>query len=254
MKFIPKKIILSVPIASVRLSEIASVVISEIESEVNKKTFFYVNAHCLNLANKDLRYRRILQQATLVYPGGFGPVLASRILGKGLPERTPTPDFIDKVFKLAEEKKWSFYFLGAREHSLSKALQKLKTKFPKLKIVGFHHGYFDKSEEGRIISDINRKRPTVLIVGMGSPKQEKWIDDNLTKLDIKVFWAVGALFDIISGRLARAPVWMQMMGLEWLFRLFQEPKRLWKRYIVGNLEFLRTVLVEKLRGEQKGLI
>jgi len=233
--------IFGVPIIPASLTEIPQLIVSLIENG-KKRTFFYVNAHCLNIAYKNPEYKSILQKASLVYSGGIGPVLASRLLGKPLPERAPTPDFIEKVFHTAEKKGWSIYLLGTKTKSLKRAVGKLKDKFPRLTIVGYHHGYFNKNEEKEIINDINSKQPTILIVGMGTPRQEKFISDNMNKINSSVFWAVGALFDVISGELPRAPLWIQNLKMEWLFRLFQEPRRLWKRYIIGNTFFIIRVL------------
>jgi len=239
-----RRIILGIPIAAITLSETPHFITRLIASR-GKKTFFYVNAHCLNIAGKDKEYRTILQNASLVYSGGFGPVLASRILAKPLPERVPTPDFIYDVLAVAQEKGWSIYLLGGEQLVVEKTAENLKKQFPKLSIAGYHHGFFLQNKE--VITKINRVKPTIILVGMGTPRQEKWIAENIDNVDAKVFWAVGALFDIISGRLKRAPFWMQRMGLEWLFRLFQEPKRLWKRYLLGNVEFIYLVLKEVLK-------
>ncbi len=240
-----QKTILGIPITALTLADIPRVVVSLIESS-GKKTFFYVNAHCLNLANRDQEYKKILQRASLVYSGGIGPILASKILGRPLAERTPTPDFIFDVFVIAQQKKWSVYFLGTTNNSLQKAVNKLQKRFPKLKIVGYHSGFFDAEEEGKIIREINLKKPTMVIVGMGTPRQEKWIANHKDKLNTKVLWVVGALFDVISGQLPRAPIFWQRLGLEWAYRLYQEPTRLWERYTFGNLEFILRVAKEYL--------
>lgn len=241
----PVRDVLNTPISAIPLAKIDRVVASLVE-QAGKKTFFYVNAHCLNIAAKDSQYKKILQHASLVYSGGLGPVLASRIVGQGLPERTPTPDFIDKVFATAQKKGWSIYLLGTKEKSLVKAVSRIKEKFPRINIVGYHHGYFSKEEEGKVIEDIHAKQPTIVIVGMGTPRQEKFMAENIYRINAQAFWAVGALFDVISGELPRAPVWMQSLGLEWLFRLFQEPQRLWRRYIIGNTIFIVRVLLSLL--------
>lgn len=238
----PVKNILDVPIWAIPKRQLPKIITSFIASG-NKQTFMYVNAHCLNIASFDSYYKELLQRASLVYSGGLGPVLASRILGQPLPGRAPTPDFIDEVFSSAQKKKWSVYLLGTKEESLKLFIDQLKQKFPSLDICGSHHGYFTKHEENSIISEINLLKPSILIVGMGTPKQEKWIDDNLQRIDTKAFWAVGALFDVMAGVLPRAPKWMQAIGLEWLFRFFQEPKRLWRRYLIGNVVFILRVLI-----------
>ncbi len=243
----PYRLIFDIPIRSLNLKNAAKIAISEIEQE-GKKTFFYINAHCLNIALNNNEYKDILKQASLVYSGGIGPVLASRFLGQPLEARTPTPDFIEDVFAYGQTKNWSVYIIGAKDQSLQKTVGILKAKFPKLDICGFHNGYFGEQENQRIIQEINFLHPTMVIVGMGTPKQEKWIKDNMYLIDTKVFWAVGAMIDVISGELPRAPLFMQKLNLEWLHRLCQEPKRLWKRYLIGNLLFIGYVIKYKLSG------
>ena len=149
----PVRLILGVPIIAITLSEVSKHVTTLIKSR-EKKTFYYVNAHCLNIAGKDKEYRTILQNASLVYSGGFGPVLASRILARSLPERLPTPDFIYDVLKVAQEKGWSIYFLGGEQLVVEKTAKNLKKQFPKLSIAGYHHGFFLQNKE--VITKINR--------------------------------------------------------------------------------------------------
>lgn len=240
---IPTRTVLGVPIAALRLKEISSVVASLIEKNGNKKTLFYVDAHHFNIANKDLAFKKILQEATFVHASGIGPVLASRMLGQSLPERTPTPDFIEEIFSIAEKKKWSFYLLGGEEDVIEKTVKNLQKSFPGMKIVGYHHGFF--TNNNKIAEDINRVKPDIILVGMGPPKQEVWIAENKERINARIFWGVGALFDVLSGKRKRGPKWVRRLGFEWVFRLIQEPRRLWKRYIFGNTEFVFIVLQEK---------
>ena len=233
--------IFGIPITRLDLNEIPNAAV-EIIKKPGKKAFFYVNAHCLNLANRDVEYKKILQRASLVYSGGIGPVLASRFLCKPLAQRTPTPDFIEKVLDYSQNNNWSIYLVGTTDASLKTAVRKLQKQFPKLKIAGFHNGFFDVIEEKKLIADINKKKPTIVLIGMGTPKQEKWINDNKDRLNAHVFWAVGAMFDVISGSMPRAPLWSQKLGLEWLYRLYQEPRRLWRRYTLGNAVFIVSVI------------
>ena len=241
---------MGIPIARLTLREISNIVIDLIEKR-GKKTFFYVNAHCLNIANRDPIYQKILQRADLVYAGGMGPILASKILGNPLWERTPTPDFIDDVFVAAIKNKWSFYLLGGEEGVAGDAAEGLRKRFHGLKIVGYHHGFFTNNSE--VSQKINQVKPDIILVGMGTPKQEKWIENNMDQINAKTFWAVGALFDVLSGKRKRAPKWMQKLGLEWVFRLIQEPGRLWKRYLIGNIIFLITVFQKKLSFSQRSV-
>lgn len=241
----PTQKIFGIDIASLSLVDIPLIVISLIDSS-GKKTLFYINAHCLNLANEDKEYRTILQEASLVYSGGIGPVLASNFLNKSLKERTPTPDFIFDVLSVGQEKGWSVYLLGSERGIVQKVAVVMEKKLPKLKIVGCHHGYFDKSQDQEVIAEINRLKPTIILVGMGTPKQEKWIAQNKEKINVKAFWSVGMMFDVLTGDMPRAPKFMQLMYSEWLFRLFQEPGRLWKRYLFGNIKFMLLIFKELL--------
>lgn len=239
---IPTKMVLGVPIAALRLKEIAPVIVKLIE-EGEKKTFFSVDAHHLNIAKKDPLYKKILQKATLAYAAGIGPILASRMLGQSLPQRTPPEDFIHEVFASAEKSRWSFYLLGGEDGIAEKAAENLRKRFPKLEIAGVHNGYFNDNKV--VVEKINQASPDIVLVGMGAPRQEKWIVDNIDKVNASAFWTVGGLFEVLAGKRKRAPLWMQRFGLEWSFRLFQEPRRLWKRYIFGNAVFLFTVLQER---------
>lgn len=237
-----KKHLFSIPIASVTLRELPNI-LQDLINKKGQKTVFYINAHCINLAQNDEQYKTILQKADLVYSGGIGPIWASKILGKPLKDRTPTPDFIDSVFSLCQKNEWTIYLLGSEENVVKHTAHILSQKYPKI-IVGLHNGYFSAKEEKKLITEINTKKPFILLVGMGSPKQEKWIEKHKHELNVSVFWAVGALFDVISQKVKRAPKWMQVIGLEWLYRLLQEPHRLWKRYLIGNMQFLRNIIKE----------
>lgn len=233
------KKILGVEIAPLTLNQVI-LKISQLISSKGKKQIFYVNAHCLTLATQNSEYANILNKATLVYSGGIGPIIASHILGRPLKERTPTPDFINIIFEKIQRKNQSVYFLGSTEKSIKQAVDNIRRKYPKLNIIGFHSGYFSKQEERDIVKEINHLRPTILLVGMGSPKQETWIKSNFG-LNVKIFWAVGALFDVMSNTIPRAPRWIQLLGLEWMYRLFQEPTRLWRRYTLGNIQFIYSI-------------
>jgi len=192
----------------------------------------YLNAYCANLALKDNKYRQILKKADLVYADGFGVVLGARLFGYQLTGRLTTKDFFDEFCKRAEREGNTTYFLGGKRRVVEKTVEVLKTKYPRLKILGSHHGYFGKSEEVEIIKKINTFKPDFLLVGMGIPKQEIWLKKNLSRLKIKVGWCVGGLFDFVSGEKLRCPKWLGDLGFEWLFRLLTEPKRLWKRYLL----------------------
>jgi len=214
-------------------------------NQKTKKIIFYINAHTINIIQDDHGFVSILNKADLTYCGGLGPVIAANLLKKIKLSKTTTPDFIFEIFSYMEKSKKSVYFLGGKDEDLSKMIFNLKEKFPKLKIAGFNNGYFldDKS----VIRLINKAKPDMLLVGMGSPKQEKWIVDNYKNINAGVFWSVGAIFEILSGKYKRLPKIFNDYGFEWIFRLVQEPKRLWKRYLIGNLEYLHILIREYIK-------
>jgi len=209
-----------------------------------------VNVHALNLTFDHPWYRKFINDSAIVFCDGAGVKLGAKILGYQIPYRITPADWVWSFSEYAQNKDITFYFLGARKGIAEKAANKLKAKFPNLKIVGTHHGYFDKTsgseENEQIIAMINKVRPNVLFVGFGMPLQEEWLRDNWEKIDANVALDIGALFDYISEELKRAPKWMTNNGLEWLGRMIIEPKRLWKRYVVGNPIFLWRVLMEKI--------
>lgn len=205
----------------------------------------YFNAHCLNVSFNDHEYKKILRSADLVYAGGQGIVWASRFLGMPLPERVNILDFFDKLAKQLTGRKISIYLLGGEKNIVKNTEAVLRKKG--LDIAGARRGFFTQEEEKDIIREINALRPDILMVGMGVPKQEKWICGHLDELDVSLCWAVGAAFEWISGYRKRAPKWMIRFSLEWLHRLYQQPRRLWSRYLLGNFLFIYRVLRLKLK-------
>lgn len=208
----------------------------------------YVNIHCINTAFKDLKYKKVINSADLVYCDGAGVVMGSRILGLNLFQRMTGADWIYNLCEVCSSKGYSIYLLGAEPTIAEKARDKLISQFPKLKIAGTFHGYFEENYNDHLIEKINSAKPDILLVGMGSPKQEKWINENFGKLNANIVWGVGALMDFVTGKVSRAPEWMLDNGLEWLHRLIVEPRRLWRRYVLGNPIFFFRILKEKLRG------
>lgn len=198
----------------------------------------YINVDCINRCFFDKRYGKIVEEADLVYPDGMGVAWASKLTHTPLPERVNAGDFLPQLCHICVHKGYRIYLLGGQGWVVRKAAENLCREFPGLHIVGTHHGFFQTEEEGDIIEDINHSGAHILLVGLGVPTQEKWIRRNLDKLKPAVCWGVGGLFDYYSLRIRRAPVFLRRIGLEWAFRLLLEPKRLWRRYMVGNFIFL----------------
>lgn len=173
--------------------------------------------------NKDLA--RILNSADLATADGIGVVLAARILGMPLEERVAGFDLISLLFKEFANEEINFYFLGAKPGIVDRAAANLKVKYPDLNISGYHHGYLDRENQEQVIAEINSKNVDLLLVGMGVPLQEKFLDNNLKKLNVGAAITVGGSFDVLAGEVNRAPLWVQKLALEWFYRLLQEPSR-----------------------------
>ncbi|HHP50443.1 MAG TPA: glycosyltransferase [Moorella mulderi] len=207
-----------------------------------------LNAEMAYLAHRHPDLLRVINSASLVVPDGAGILWAARRLGFALPERLPGVDLALALMEKGSLRGWRFYFYGAAPGVTERAALKLKARFPRLEITGISHGYLSPLEEGDLLHRIRESRPHVLLVGLGSPKQEFWIARHLPELGVPVAMGVGGSFDVWSGDVSRAPVFLQRWGLEWLYRLFQQPRRL-KRYVALPL-FLAAV--ERERRWKKG--
>lgn len=210
----------------------------------------HINVHGLNVACRESWFRDFLNVADIVFCDGAGVILGARILGHRIPQRITYADWTWQLAEFVESQGFTFFFLGARPGVAENAAYRLKDRFSRLRIVGIHHGFFDKmpgnSENETVIQKINVVRPNILIVGFGMPLQERWLMENWERIDANVALTGGAVFDYISGELRRAPRWMTDHSLEWLGRLIIEPRRLWRRYLIGNLLFLCRVLKQRL--------
>jgi len=161
-----------------------------------------------------------------VTPDGAGVLLATRMKGMRLPERVSGVDLVDRISEMAARKGFRIYLLGASEMVVQAAAGVLAARYPGLIIAGIHDGYFKPEDEPRVVRDIATARPDVLFVALGIPKQEQFIRSYFTELGVPVMIGVGGSYDVISGTLKRAPEWMQKSGMEWLYRLMQQPSRL----------------------------
>jgi N-acetylglucosaminyldiphosphoundecaprenol N-acetyl-beta-D-mannosaminyltransferase len=209
-----------------------------------------VNVHCLNLAYREPWLRQFQNRAPLVFCDGAGVRLGARILGHRIPQRITYADWMWQLAKFAERRGFTLFFLGARPGVADKAAARLKERFPDLRVLGTHHGYFDKTpgsfENQAVIEEINTVQPNILIIAFGMPLQERWLMENWEHIEANVALTGGAVFDYVSGELRRPPRWMTDNGLEWLGRLLIEPRRLGRRYVIGNPLFLWRVLKQRL--------
>lgn len=196
----------------------------------------YVNAHSMNLAYQDEAYSAALARADLVLNDGIGLDLAARMQGRRFPENLNGSDFTLRLLALAAEQGWTVYLYGGQPGVAASARDRLCEQIEGLEIVGVCDGYTATTEQ--VVADIRSVRADVVIVALGQPQQELWLDAHLAATGCHLGLGVGAFLDFASGRVVRAPGWMNRVGIEWLFRLVQEPGRLWRRYIVGNPLFL----------------
>lgn len=191
-------------------------------------------------AQKDAELMSILREADMVVPDGIGIVWASKYSEIRLRERVAGYDLTQGLMARLAATEETFYFFGGAPGVAATAARRMMKKYPGLKIVGVHNGYFDEKEEKNIIREMQKKAPSVLLVGLGSPKQEKWIYDNLRLVGAKVAIGVGGSFDVMAGNVKRAPRIFRKLGLEWLHRLLTQPTR-WRR-MLRLPKFVLTVL------------
>ncbi len=204
--------------------------------QARKSNIFFLNLNCLSKAVKDKEYAAILADTTLVLPDGIGLKVATWLFGGRMVENCNGTDFSPALMKIAAKQGCPIFFLGGKEGVALKAAENVRNFIPGIQIVATHSGYFEDDEE--IIKKINESGAQILFVAFGAPKQEKWIAHNRQKLNPKLCLGVGALLDYMSGQKLRAPKIFQALHLEWLWRIFIDPKRMFRRYIIDGLGFM----------------
>ena len=230
-----------IPVHPVTRRDLLDHIVSAAHGSVTE-CIYYANAHASNLSARDVEFREAIWSASLVICDGKGIQWASRLLGTPLPERLTPPDWIHALCDLAVHNGFRMFFLGGQPGVADAASARMREAHPGLQVKAFH-GFFESEPLGpnNVIEQVSSYKPHLLVVGLGMPKQELWIRDNLSALDARVILAVGGMFDYISGREWRAPRWITDIGFEWLTRLLGQPRRLARRYIVGNPRFILRV-------------
>ena len=227
----------------------------------NKEKFyiFALNAYSTVKASEDKELLRIINSAKIAIPDGMSLVWYSRTFKSDdyLLERIDGFKFFREFLKIADKKGYSYYFLGAKnEKILEKIKQRVNLEYKNIEVRGYYSPPFRKEFTGEdndlMVEKVNKAKPDVLWVGLSAPKQEKWIYDNFENLNIKMAAGIGAVFNFYTGEVKKAPLWMQDNGLEWLYRIYAEPKRLFKKYMIYNTKFILLVLKDLLkRGFKK---
>jgi N-acetylglucosaminyldiphosphoundecaprenol N-acetyl-beta-D-mannosaminyltransferase len=229
--------LLGVPLDPIRLPALMSAVLAAVKQR-DPITIFYVNVHSMNVAQQDTNYRHLLEDADIVYCDGTGVRLAAALMHLEVPERMTGADWIHDLCRLAVRHDLSLFLMGSAGDTASEAARVLAKRYPGLRVAGSAPGY---SVGQDTIAAIRQAHPDILLVGTGTPRQERWIMEHRAEVGVPVVWAVGALFEFVSGRIRRGPHWMTDHGLEWLCRLVVEPRKLWRRYLLGNPRFFWRV-------------
>jgi len=245
----PRVSVLGVRVSVLRVSQLLSLIEETILNR-QRARLINVNIYGMNMAYGLPWFRTFLNQSEFVLCDGFGVKWGARLLGHQLPERFTPPDWLPPLAELACRQNFTFFLLGNRPGIAERATTHLQQSFPKLQVVGTHHGYFDKTlghpSNEAVVQTIQVARPNILFVGFGMPQQERWVLENWDRLPVNIVVTVGALFDYIADETPRGPRWMTDHGLEWLSRLLIEPRRLWKRYVLGNPLFLWRIFKQRL--------
>ena len=223
----------------------ALTILDDLSSGKKNHHVAFINAHCLNVAYRDVEYKKVLEQCSIIFSDGIGAKIGARMLGSRVEENVNGTD----MFPLLTRRAFRIYLFGGSPEVVKKAHANACAMSTKAEFVGYADGFFKEKSENEVIEEINTLKPDLILVAMGVPKQEMWINANLSKFPGCVAIGVGGLFDFVSERIPRAPYWMRKCNLEWCFRLYQEPVRLFKRYIIGNPLFIMRVFISKYRSK-----
>ncbi len=207
------------------------------------------NAQHIVIFQNDRKFQKVYDRALLSVPDGVPLLWAAKFMNTPLKGRVNGTDLVEKLCEVSAKEQFKVFFLGGRPHAANRAGGIMCNEYPQLKVDTYCPPYNfenDCAEIQKIEQIIKMAAPDILFVGLGAPKQEKWIVNNLEKLNVPISIGIGGSFELISGMVTRSPKWMQKIGLEWLFRLMKEPRRLWKRYLIGNVKFVWLVVKQKI--------
>lgn len=236
---------LGLRIDNLTMSEALDWIMNRIQSRAHGAQISFINAHCANVARKHSKYRGILASSDLVLADGIGMKVAGDLLEKPIVENVNGTDMFPLLCSQLDKCSGRVYLLGGGPGVADKVASWISSHYPDIRIVGARSGFFSERQNQLEVAAIKRARPDVLLVAMGVPRQELWITKNLEASGARIGIGVGGLFDFYSGRIPRAPKWLRKAGLEWMYRLYQEPGRMWQRYMIGNFSFAYRVMLER---------
>ena len=238
---------LGIPVDGLTMNETVKIIDRAVQ-DGDHLNHVVLNAGKVVMMQKDHQLFNSVVSCDLINADGQSIVWAARFLGKKIPERVAGADILQELVQLANEKGYKCFFFGAKEEVVKKVVSIYQEKFGKQIIAGYRNGYYSVEEEHIIAQEIAQSGTQLLFVAITSPKKENFLHEYRDILkDVNFTMGVGGTFDVIAGVTKRAPLWMQRTGLEWFYRFLQEPKRMWKRYLVGNAKFIKLVFKEKFR-------
>jgi N-acetylglucosaminyldiphosphoundecaprenol N-acetyl-beta-D-mannosaminyltransferase len=201
----------------------------------------FVNANCVNIAYECAEYRRVLYTADYVFADGIGMRLAGRLLGQSLRDNVNGTDLFPLLCSRLEKTRFRLFLYGGKPGVAEKVREWIEAQYRGVIVCGSCHGYLSSEQSSDVARMIRESQPDLLLVALGTPAQELWIAQNMRDINVRVAIGVGGLFDFFGGRVRRAPLWLRKINMEWAYRLMREPKRLWRRYLIGNPVFLWRV-------------
>jgi N-acetylglucosaminyldiphosphoundecaprenol N-acetyl-beta-D-mannosaminyltransferase len=223
--------------------------IAEIDKRISQHTFtqhVVINVAKLISMRSDSKLYNSVQSCDIINIDGMGVVWGARMLGHDIPERVAGVDLFMELVQLSAHKSYPIFLLGATDDVVSSTRSTLEAQYPSLQIAGHHNGYF-WDDEAAVVQKIRNSGARLLFVAISSPQKENFIERWKHELGVDFVMGVGGTFDVVAGKVKRAPVWVQHAGMEWLFRLLQEPRRMWRRYLTTNLAFAQLMLAEKFK-------
>jgi N-acetylglucosaminyldiphosphoundecaprenol N-acetyl-beta-D-mannosaminyltransferase len=229
---------------NIGMGELVDAILAAVHARTPTRVAF-VNPDCVNIAARDPQYRALLAGFHWVCPDGIGMKIAGRILQRPIRQNLNGTDLFPRLCAALAASGQSLYLLGARPGVAAAVARWARQHYPGLRIAGHCSGYYRPESEAEVVAAIRRSKADVLLVAMGVPRQEMWLKRHLAASGAVVGIGVGGLFDFYAGRIPRAPLWLREIGGEWIWRLAQEPRRMWRRYLVGNFVFLWRVLRER---------
>jgi len=230
-----------IPFDNLTAAEMRAFVVSALEDR-RPRMIFTANVHLVVTARQNENLRSVFERCDLLPVDGRGVYYASYIIGKPLREMVGAPRLFFQMLELANERGSRVFFFGASEENLQKALATVRVRYPNIVVAGARNGYFTTADEPAIAAQIRESRSDMLFLGMSSPRKEIFVDQYRLECNVPASLGVGGMFDVLAGVTQLAPHWIGVMGLEWFYRLLQEPRRLWKRYTTTNLIFLGMVI------------